>query len=74
VNDVTHVINYSLPQTPEDYVHRVGRTGRAGKTGIAITFISPTEHGRLAFFKRATSTDISLEKIPDIEKVLASKK
>ena len=74
VNDVTHVINYSLPQTPEDYVHRVGRTGRAGKTWTAITFISPTEHGRLAFFKRATSTDISLEKIPDIEKVLASKK
>jgi len=55
-------------------VHRVGRTGRAGKTGTAITFITPTEHGRLSFFKRATSTEISLEKIPDIEKVLASKK
>ena len=74
VNDITHVINYSLPQNPEAYIHRVGRTGRAGKTWKAITFISPSEHGRLAFFKRATKTDISLWKIPDVEMILASKK
>nr|HPR10714.1 DEAD/DEAH box helicase [Candidatus Saccharibacteria bacterium] len=40
VKDITHVINYSLPQTYDDYVHRIGRTGRAGKTGYALTFIS----------------------------------
>lgn len=39
VSDVTHVINYSLPQSYEDYVHRIGRTGRAGKVGYALTFI-----------------------------------
>jgi len=41
VQDLTHVINYALPQDPESYVHRIGRTGRAGKEGIAITFITP---------------------------------
>ena len=40
VSDVTHVINYSLPQTYSDYVHRIGRTGRAGKTGQALTFVA----------------------------------
>ena len=40
VKDITHVINYSLPQTYDDYVHRIGRAGRAGKTGYALTFIS----------------------------------
>ncbi len=39
IPDVTHVINYELPQTYNDYVHRIGRTGRAGKTGIALTFV-----------------------------------
>lgn len=39
INDVTHVINYDLPETYEDYVHRIGRTGRANKKGIALTFI-----------------------------------
>lgn len=39
VNDITHVINYSTPQTYNDYIHRIGRTGRAGKTGNALTFI-----------------------------------
>ncbi len=39
VNDVTHVINYTIPQTHDDYVHRIGRTGRGTKTGIALTFV-----------------------------------
>lgn len=39
IDDVTHVINYELPQTPEDYIHRIGRTGRADKVGQAITFV-----------------------------------
>ena len=39
IDNVTHVINYDLPQTYEDYIHRIGRTGRAGKTGFALTFI-----------------------------------
>ncbi|MEK6879139.1 MAG: DEAD/DEAH box helicase, partial [Nanoarchaeota archaeon] len=39
IDNVTHVINYDLPQTFEDYIHRIGRTGRAGKTGTALTFV-----------------------------------
>lgn len=39
INDVTHVINYDLPESYEDYIHRIGRTGRANKTGIALTFV-----------------------------------
>ena len=38
INDVSHVVNFSLPEEPEDYVHRIGRTGRAGKTGVSISF------------------------------------
>ena len=40
VNDITHVINYQLPMTFDSYIHRIGRTGRAGKTGVALTFIN----------------------------------
>jgi superfamily II DNA/RNA helicase len=39
IKDVTHVINYDAPTNYEDYIHRIGRTGRAGKTGIALTFV-----------------------------------
>ena len=39
ISDVSHVINYDIPETFEDYIHRIGRTGRAGKEGIAVTFI-----------------------------------
>lgn len=46
IEDLTHVINYHLPRSAEDYVHRIGRTGRAGKMGVAISFASP-EDGRL---------------------------
>lgn len=47
VNDLTHVINYELPDSPETYVHRSGRTGRAGKTGISMTIIHMKERGKL---------------------------
>jgi ATP-dependent RNA helicase DeaD len=43
VADIAHVINYDLPQVPEDYIHRIGRTGRAGATGNALSFITPEE-------------------------------
>jgi len=45
VSDITHVINYSQPNTYEDYVHRIGRTGRAGKNGIALTFLQKNAQG-----------------------------
>ena len=49
VNDLTHVVNYAIPQEAESYVHRIGRTGRAGKEGTAITFMTPSEYKN--FFK-----------------------
>src|SRR5204862_488170 len=47
IDDVSHVFNYDIPEDTEDYIHRIGRTGRAGKKGNAITFIHSRERGRL---------------------------
>lgn len=47
IDDVSHVVNYDLPNTPEDYVHRIGRTARAGKTGVAVSLLAPEEHETL---------------------------
>ena len=49
ISGVTHVYNFDVPQDPESYVHRIGRTGRAGKTGMAMTFITPREKDMLRF-------------------------
>ena len=43
ISDISHVINYDVPENPEDYVHRIGRTGRAGASGYALTFVGPDE-------------------------------
>jgi ATP-dependent RNA helicase DeaD len=74
VNNLTHVINYSLPQDPESYVHRIGRTGRAGKEGTAITFVAPDEYRRLLFIKKIAKANIRREKLPEIEDVINTKK
>jgi len=74
VNNLTHVINYSLPQDPEAYIHRIGRTGRAGNEGIAITFLTPEEYKRLSYIKKVAKAEIRKEKLPDIEKIISIKK
>ncbi len=74
VNNLTHVINYALPQDPESYVHRIGRTGRAGNEGTAITFITPSEYKRLMFIQRVAKTDIKKSKIPKIGDIITAKK
>ncbi|MDN3513158.1 MAG: DEAD/DEAH box helicase [Candidatus Brocadia sp.] len=74
IHNLTHVINYSLPQDPESYVHRIGRTGRAGKEGTAITFVTPDEYRRLIFIKKFAKTDIRKEKLPQIADVVNQKK
>lgn len=74
VNNLSHVINYSLPQDPESYVHRIGRTGRAGKEGTAITFVAPDEYRRLLFIKKIAKANIRREKLPEIEDVINTKK
>lgn len=67
VDDITHVINYDLPNVPEQYVHRIGRTARAGTDGIAISFCAPDERAYLKDIERLTKqpvpvmeTDLSL--------------
>ena len=47
ISEVSHVVNYDVPNNPEDYVHRIGRTGRAGESGYALTFVGPDEIGDL---------------------------
>lgn len=74
VNDLSHVINYSIPQEAESYVHRIGRTGRAGKEGTAITFITPSEYRKLLHIQRVTKTEIKKEQVPDIKDVILAKK
>jgi len=74
VQNITHVINYSLPQDPEAYVHRIGRTGRAGKTGNAITFVTPSEYRKLQVIQRKTQTDIRKEKLPKVKDIIKLKK
>ncbi len=74
VQNLTHVINYALPQDPESYVHRIGRTGRAGKEGIAITFITPQEYRKLQFIRKEAKTDIRKAKLPGVADVIKSKK
>ena len=54
ISGVTHVYNYDIPQDPESYVHRIGRTGRAGLSGQSITFVSPNEMGYLAIIEDLT--------------------
>jgi ATP-dependent RNA helicase DeaD len=51
ISHLTHVINYSFPESPAVYVHRTGRTGRAGRTGCAVSLVSPTELGRLYYLR-----------------------
>ena len=74
VQHLTHVINYSLPQDPDLYVHRIGRTGRAGKEGNAITFITPQEYRRLQYIMKRAKTDIRKAKLPKIKEIIETKK
>lgn len=74
IQDLTHVVNYALPQDPKSYVHRIGRTGRAGKGGIAITFITPDEYRKLQFIKRKAKTEIRREKLPSVKDVIEIRK
>ncbi len=64
IDDISHVFNYDLPSDPEAYVHRIGRTGRAGKDGIAISLVTPGEQHSLGRIERYTKTGISQAELP----------
>ncbi len=68
---VSHVFNYDVPADAEDYVHRIGRTGRAGKKGIAITFLTPKERGRLNQIQAYTKQPMAEFSLPSVDAVKA---
>ena len=70
INDVSHVINFDLPQDCEDYVHRIGRTGRAGKTGIAMSFVTSREQRKLRDIEQFTTKAISRAVVPSADVIL----
>lgn len=67
VDRITHVVNYDIPYDTESYVHRIGRTGRAGRTGDAILFIAPRERKLLSNIERATKQKIEEMGLPSTE-------
>ena len=69
IENVTHVINYSIPWDIEQYIHRVGRTARAGKTGTAITLIEPREQRSLQRLERMSGAAIRPRPIPTVEQI-----
>ncbi|MGA1848414.1 MAG: DEAD/DEAH box helicase [Thermoplasmatota archaeon] len=74
VGNLTHVINYSIPQNPEAYVHRIGRTGRAGKKGTAITFVTPSELRKMNFIRKFIKADISKQRAPEKHEIVSIRK
>ena len=66
---ISHVVNYDVPHDTESYVHRIGRTGRAGRKGDAILFVAPREKRMLQAIERATKQKISLMELPSTENI-----
>ena len=69
VEGVTHVINYDLPQDVESYVHRIGRTGRANKSGTAYSLVTPKDFGMLKQIQNVTKSVITQRPVPTAEEI-----
>ena len=67
VHGISHVINYDLPRQAEDYVHRIGRTGRAGRNGTAISLVNTREHSQVKTIERFTAQRIAVAVIEGLE-------
>ncbi|WP_102349555.1 DEAD/DEAH box helicase [Bacillus sp. Marseille-P3661] len=74
ISGVTHVYNFDIPQDPESYVHRIGRTGRAGKQGLAYTFVTPREIGQLKNIERTTKKSMVRKPVPSMDDALEGQK
>jgi ATP-dependent RNA helicase DeaD len=66
VDQLTHVVNYDVPASPDAYTHRIGRVGRAGREGVAITLAEPREHRMLKTIERVTGQKIAIERVPTV--------
>lgn len=73
VENVTHVINYDLPQDSDSYVHRIGRTGRANKEGIAYSLVTPREYITLKQIEKTTRSKIKRKEIPSLDDIFEAK-
>lgn len=69
VNNLTHVINFGLPQDNESYVHRIGRTGRGGSKGISLSIIEPNETSRVGQIERLTKAKIERVYLPKVNEI-----
>jgi ATP-dependent RNA helicase RhlE len=67
IDQLPHVVNYDLPNVPEDYVHRIGRTGRAGATGEAVSLVCVDEHIMLKDIEKLIKQNLPREVIPGFE-------
>lgn len=74
IENVTHVYNFDMPQDPESYVHRIGRTGRAGKRGEAMTFVTSPEKQHLFQIEKAIKRKIYREPIPSREEAVQARR
>ncbi len=70
IGDVTHIYNFDIPQDPESYVHRIGRTGRLGKAGVALTFVTPRELEHLKLIETMTKRRIIRQHTPTMSQAL----
>jgi len=70
VDDLTHVINYTLPDDPEVYVHRSGRTGRAGKSGVCLSILHSRETRRLKEIEKMVGKKFELKKVPTMDEII----
>ena len=66
IEHVSHVVNYDVPSNPDAYVHRIGRTGRAGREGVAITLVEPREHRLLRNIEAATHSKLEIAHLPTV--------
>ena len=73
VERISHVVNYDIPHDTESYVHRIGRTGRAGRTGDALLFVAPRERHLLKAIERATRQPLAEMQLPTVEDVNAQR-
>ncbi|HEU5174314.1 MAG TPA: DEAD/DEAH box helicase [Gemmatimonadaceae bacterium] len=71
VEHLSHVVNYDVPNSPDVYVHRIGRTGRAGREGVAITLVEPREHRQLRNIEQLTRQKIAVETVPTVSDLRA---
>jgi ATP-dependent RNA helicase RhlE len=67
IDQLPHVVNYDLPNVPEDYVHRIGRTGRAGSNGVAVSLVCVDEHDMLKDIERLIKQSLPREVVPGFE-------